>query len=443
MEESGVRRWGRWKERISKVFKGTDKEGKDGLPRIVMTGGDEVQERSGLGDKQEVGDRKMRKTDETKLVTASDQLARAHQDVISQMREAMLEARGGKMSQGQKEFGEQIIKQKEGIKHPEREGVRPTVPTSKASAVAKIREAIAEAKKRETDAGQVTRPPRTKSIKIQISESPQKAPGLPENGQESRLVETEKKSTDSTKEFGCPGNSPCDNDKKPTITNTTSQNSDPSSSLSILPPISELSASEAETKLAKAAACRAKLRAALLGKEVQGGGGVKGIQEDTEGPSDDKGELKTGQEKKDDDENKAARIAAVKAKMREALVSAAMVEVSQGKAGVKRRESLGSQKTQANVQERRSSQTYGRRSSNTGEGEQRSTIWEFFEEGKKKGTCRTCGYVVGTKHNQGGLTRHLSLVHSKQYRDYTARMEKNWTHGMMEKHLNIAVPKNF
>ena len=38
--------------------------------------------------------------------------------------------------------------------------------------------------------------------------------------------------------------------------------------------------------------------------------------------------------------------------------------------------------------------------------EAQNTIWEFFEEGKgKKGTCRTCGYVVGIKHNHGGLTR--------------------------------------
>ena len=55
---------------------------------------------------------------------------------------------------------------------------------------------------------------------------------------------------------------------------------------------------------------------------------------------------------------------------------------------------------------------------------------------------RTCGYVVGIKHNKGGLTRHLSLVHQREYKDYTARMDKNWTHGMMERNLSMRVPKN-
>ena len=56
---------------------------------------------------------------------------------------------------------------------------------------------------------------------------------------------------------------------------------------------------------------------------------------------------------------------------------------------------------------------------------------------------RTCGYVVGTRKNKGGLTRHLSLVHQRQYRQYTAKMEQNWTNGMMEKNLNMKIPNNF
>ena len=56
---------------------------------------------------------------------------------------------------------------------------------------------------------------------------------------------------------------------------------------------------------------------------------------------------------------------------------------------------------------------------------------------------RTCGYVVGCKNNKGGLTRHLSLVHQREYKLYTAKMEHNWTNNMMERNLNMKVPKNF
>ena len=88
----------------------------------------------------------------------------------------------------------------------------------------------------------------------------------------------------------------------------------------------------------------------------------------------------------------------------------------------------------------------------------RETIWDFFEQGNKKGTCRyvfnvwilylsvrfprTCGYVVSCKNNKGGLTRHLSLVHQREYKMYTAKMEHNWTNGMLEKNLNMRVPAN-
>jgi len=70
-------------------------------------------------------------------------------------------------------------------------------------------------------------------------------------------------------------------------------------------------------------------------------------------------------------------------------------------------------------------------------------IWNFFEQGKSRGVCRTCGYAVGVKHNTGGLVRHLSLVHPREYRCYTTKMDENWTHGMMEKNLNMRVPKRF
>ena len=51
--------------------------------------------------------------------------------------------------------------------------------------------------------------------------------------------------------------------------------------------------------------------------------------------------------------------------------------------------------------------------------------------------------MVGCKNNKGGLTRHLSLVHQREYKLYTAKMEHNWTNNMMERNLNMKVPKNF
>ena len=191
---------------------------------------------------------------------------------------------------------------------------------------------------------------------------------------------------------------------------------------------------EEREKAAKAAAARAKLRAALgikktePAQEEHGGEtelSVGGVDKKSEG-------------EKLDDPGKAERIAATKAKMREALLSAALAEVArpgvggggpkgvgqgkralsmkegqtkgeQGKAGLERRASTG---------RRQSSQVGGgggggigggRRSSSVVEAQ--NTIWEFFEEGKgKKGTCRTCGYVVGIKHNHGGLTRCFQVL---------------------------------
>jgi len=73
----------------------------------------------------------------------------------------------------------------------------------------------------------------------------------------------------------------------------------------------------------------------------------------------------------------------------------------------------------------------------------KAVIWDFFEQGKSKHTCRTCGYTMSAKTKPGGLVRHLSLVHQAEYRRYNMRMESNWTHGMMEKNLNMKLPKNF
>ena len=186
---------------------------------------------------------------------------------------------------------------------------------------------------------------------------------------------------------------------------------------------------EEREKAAKAAAARAKLRAALGIKKTEP------VQVENGGET----ELSVGgvgkkiEEEKLDDPGKAERIAATKAKMREALLSAALAEVGrpgggggggpkgvgqgkralsmkegqtkgeQGKAGLERRASTG----------RRQSTQVGGGGGGIGGGQRSSsvveaqnTIWDFFEEGKgKKRTCRTCGCVVGIKHNHGGLTR--------------------------------------
>ena len=180
-----------------------------------------------------------------------------------------------------------------------------------------------------------------------------------------------------------------------------------------------------EDKTARAAATRAKLRAALglgalaakapaqLGTDPPAPAATPATPPVSNGS--DMGEVKVTlkPEKSEAEAEKAARIAATKAKMREALLSAAMVEVGKvggGARGQGRRlePGRGQEEGQGRGQGRRLSAPLppGRRSSGAGgEGETRNTIWEFFEEGKKKGTCKTCGYVVATKHNHGGLTR--------------------------------------
>ena len=194
---------------------------------------------------------------------------------------------------------------------------------------------------------------------------------------------------------------------------------------------------EEELRAAKAAAARAKLRAALgigvnAAKKQDGVESVEGGEktQTSTGGVVKRSESGAGGEFLDDP-GKAERIAATKAKMREALLSAAMAEVGRG--GGKRSLSMkeaggggriaagkvveqgggGGLERRASTGRRLSTQaagpgpTGGRRSS--GVVETQNTIWAFFEEGRKKGTCKTCGYVVGIKHNHGGLTRFVCI----------------------------------
>ena len=191
---------------------------------------------------------------------------------------------------------------------------------------------------------------------------------------------------------------------------------------------------EKELRAAKAAAARAKLRAALgiginaAGKKQEDSAAVEGEKTQTlsKGGVDEKKSESTGSGGEVlEDPGKAERIAATKAKMREALLSAAMAEVGRGGErrslstkeagggsalgkvesgdGLERRASTGRRASTTQA----APQGGGRRSS--GAVEAQNTIWAFFEEGRKKGTCKTCGYVVGIKHNHGGLTRFLHL----------------------------------
>ena len=190
----------------------------------------------------------------------------------------------------------------------------------------------------------------------------------------------------------------------------------------------EESKEEEELRAARAAAARAKLRAALgIGissatkKQESAAAAEEGGQPQTSAGAVDR-TCETGRIEEAVDPGKAERIAATKAKMREALLSAALAEVGRGGGGGKRSLSMkegkadgvgqgrveggGGLERRASTGRRLSTQaapTGGRRSS--GAVEAQNTIWEFFEEGRKKGTCKTCGYVVGIKHNHGGLTR--------------------------------------
>ena len=189
----------------------------------------------------------------------------------------------------------------------------------------------------------------------------------------------------------------------------------------------EESKEEEELRAARAAAARAKLRAALgIGisatkKQESAAAAEEGGQAQTSAGAVDR-TCETGRIEEPVDPGKAERIAATKAKMREALLSAALAEVGRGGGGGKRSLSMkegkaegvgqgrveggGGLERRASTGRRLSTQaapTGGRRSS--GAVEAQNTIWEFFEEGRKKGTCKTCGYVVGIKHNHGGLTR--------------------------------------
>jgi len=166
MEEEGEDggRWGKWRKRITRVFTGgkekekeKGREGNKGsveeLPRIVVSSPEEVaverRENDVMRGEEEVLKEVAKVGKEDMLAKAKeDQLAKAHQDVIAQMREAMLEARGGtKVGTGgeRERWDAKRLEREAAAKAKEQQ--KPPVPPTKAVAVAKIREAIAEARR--------------------------------------------------------------------------------------------------------------------------------------------------------------------------------------------------------------------------------------------------------------------------------------------------------
>jgi len=380
-------RWKKFKGRVGAWFNRDKTVGETVVvPEIIVTSPEDVpgsnvetkdtSTNNGLEETTEAAPVKFRRSQK-------GELARAHQDVISQMRESMAEARGGPRRDTNPEV-------KENVADP----VKPPVPPTKAAAVAKIREAIAQAKR---------------------ESSQDLATSHPENREEQPYVQA-----------------------VAVVSLTPQASTEPEVNCT------QQHEQHEQMKNAVEVAAMDKIRATLLphSETSQETGMEKSsaAAQSAENTCDHQAVAE-----------KAERQAAVRAKIRAALLTAAAGQVEDGE---QRPPQLGVRNTDMRRLSTPSSGPLGggsrdpakemRRKSASGlqQDKPRETIWEFFEEGKKKGTCKTCGYVVGIKNNKGGLTRHLSLVHQREYRDYTARMDKNWTHGMIEKNLNMRVPKN-
>jgi len=209
------------------------------------------------------------------------------------------------------------------------------------------------------------------------------------------------------------------------------------------------------TKAAAVAKIRAAIAQSKMSAESQGKKANCGTSLDSDTRNNPKIVKETPCDKNSNQPN-PVKDAAV-GKLKAAILSAAIIGLdcdTRGSGGSveDRRRKISSQSMRGDCRDYRGQEdtvavdaNTARRSSDgdTGSGKQKPLIWDFFEEGKNKSSCRVCGYTVGKKTNTGGLVRHLSLVHQREYRQYTMRMEKNWTHGMMEKSLKMRIPKNF
>jgi len=355
--------WSKFKRRLSSWFS-SDKAG-DPLvvPEIIVTSHEDAPEewQQTKGPEKEI---KEETSGEVQFRSAGqEELAQAHQNVIAEMRNSLAEARGAANRKRNSVAGT----------GPAEKTGKPPVPPTKAAAVAKIRETIAQAK-RESDK------------ELSLTEN------IPSNNVS---VKENKHKSDPESE-------------RLRIENNCSERGDPADTATD------------EDKEARRAAIRAKLREAILGAAASGN---------------------LTQAPRLNNPPRPVNIQSRPVNNQPKLVS------NQPRPVNSQPRPVNNQPRHVNNQIARNDSERGqvrRKSSGGGQQEKpRETIWQFFEEGNKKGTCRTCGYVVGIKNNKGGLTRHLSLVHQKEYKLYTAQMEQNWTNGMLEKNLNMRVPTNF
>lgn len=116
------------------------------LPRIVVTYHEET---VGKGSTESTEDNLEEETysndvGKKKSIANRDELSRAHQEVIDQMRNAIKEARGGNNAKSE----DDSVAERKHIDDPkvEKEIAKPPIATTKAAAVAKIRAAIAQSK---------------------------------------------------------------------------------------------------------------------------------------------------------------------------------------------------------------------------------------------------------------------------------------------------------
>lgn len=357
------------------IPKESDEDCKLNLPRIVVT----CHEEPGPIDGEE---ETVNASLQQRTPSEADQLAKAHQAVIDQMRSALKEARGGSKEDT------------EGTPGISQESGKPPVPANKAAAVAKIRAAIAQSRV-ESPSGQPLVAP---------------AVALPDRTSPS--------------------------DRPPPQPSEKEDRNDPARTHAPVP-ISVISGGSAEPAAVSAptavnparAAAVAKLKAALLGaalaQQAQQGA-LTGSVSQSAVPAAAAAASATGEQRTMQQQLPSSAAAAPPQMSAPKLLSHTHHGgVAGGGVGVKRSLSTGDPVNQA-----------------AGGHQQRPLIWDFFEEGRSVGTCRTCGYEINIKRNRCGLVRHLSLVHKREYRDYTFRMDTNWTHGMMEKSLNMRVPKN-
>jgi len=367
-------KWSKFKRRMSSWF---DKDKVDGVspPEIIVTSHEDLPD--------DLLPAKIEECHQQSQFSKSqkEDLAKAHQNVITEMRNNLAEARGKDPSSKRNSIAH------DGVTASNRRSVvmdpsnKPPVPQTKAAAVAKIRETIAAAKRESCQ-----------DLATYSENIPNSNKDDPQESQISNEYQQQQSSTEK-----------CRN-----VEEDTEQQSPESSN----PEPSD------EEKEVRKAAIRAKIRDALLNAAASGA-----LAEATNG--------------------RVARVTDSPENTHPHPTNQIVSRALQRNSSIRRNSLRGA--TVQRSSSMRSSQGVQRTASTRSNNQEkpRETIWDFFEQKNKKGICKTCGYVVSVKNNKGGLTRHLSLVHQREYKMYTTKMSQNWTNGMMEKNLNMRVPANF